>query len=140
MSDNLVQDVMKTIPPDVTVGIVIPLYGYWEDSENQQLNNETLAYCLKNVKSHYIKAYFAFVGERTRLSKSVKNVIISKSMGGGVSALDVEQHSTYAEYVKEGISYFLEETDASFVIVVNPWIMLKEYTIDQMIERLNKMD
>jgi hypothetical protein len=133
-------DLISTVSPDETIAVVIPLYGFWKDIENGQLNTEVLKYSLDRIKSFFNKVYFLFPAEQQRLDPMVKNYLIGKQMAGNAVAVVVEPHSTYAEYLNEGISFALEETDCKYVLVVSPWIAIKEGALDRMVNLLNRPD
>lgn len=128
---------MKTIPHETKIGVVIPLYSYWVDGTNTQLDWEVLSTFLTNLNSKNLKCYKVFVAESPRLSRNVQNVLIGQSKGGGMEVIDVDRHSTYGDYIKEGIDFILEQTDCDFVVIANPWIMLRGNSLDQLAEKLN---
>jgi hypothetical protein len=138
-SEEATQTWMETIPQEKKIGVVVPLYAYNELGD-EQLNWETLSTFLTNIKSNKLKVFTVFVCESPRLSKNVKNVLIGRQQGGGMEILDVDKYFSYGDYLKEGIGYLLEKTDCEYIVVANPWVMLKPNSIDQMAERLNPGD
>jgi len=70
----------------------------------------------------------------------VQNVLIGRSKAGGMEVLDLDKYSGYGDYIKDGIEYLLENTDCEYIVITNPWIMLKDNSIDQMAQRLNTGD
>jgi len=131
---------MESIPAEQKIGIVIPCYGYFQDLANQQLDWEELSVFLKSVKSSNLKSFLVFPAETKRLSKNVQNVLIGRQRGGGMEIIEMDPYSSYGDYIQEGISYLLEETDCQFIVVANPWISLKDDSIDQMAQRLNTVN
>lgn len=136
-SDNPTATWMDTIPKDKKIGIVCPMYGYYVDSAEPQLDWQELSTVIGRLKSTTLSSYLVFTCESDRLSKNVKNVLIGRQKGGGMQVLEVDKYSTYSEYLNEGINYLLDETDCEFIITVNPWVLLREDSIDQMAMRLN---
>jgi hypothetical protein len=135
------QNWLNTIPDDETVAIICPLYGYWSDLKIQQLNLETLKKSLENVVSQHHKSYLIIVAEADRTSKELQNWFATKNAAGNVLGVSVEKPATYGDYLKEGLDAALEETSSKFILVINPWIAVREtYTVDGMLERVNKMD
>ena len=139
-SEQPVATWMDSIPAEQKIGIVIPMYGYFADLPEQQLEWEALSVFLKSVKSRNLKSFLVFPAETKRLSKNVQNVLIGRQQGGGMEIVQMDPYSSYGDYVQEGISYLLEETDCQFIVIANPWIFLKEDSIDQMAQRLNTVN
>ena len=136
-SDMPTADWMKTIPSEQKIGIVVPLYGYWSDLSSDQLDWETLSAFLANLNSKNLKCYTVFTSEIARASRNVQNVLLGRSKGGGMEVVDMDRYSTYGDYVHDGIEYLLENTDCQFIVVANPWVMLRKNSVDQLAEKLN---
>ena len=134
------EDYISTVPPDQTVAIIIPLYGYWKDVTAPELNLDVLKYVLSRIKSYHNKTYFLFPCETQRLSPEIKNYLLGLQLGGNALGVDVEQYSTYSDYINEGILFALEETDSQVLLIINPWIAVKPGSIDKMIQTLNRPD
>lgn len=140
MDSDKAPDILSTVPPDQTVAIIIPLYGYWKDLANSELNLDVLKYTLSRATSFHNKIYFLFPCEAPRLDNEVKNYLVGKQLAGNAVGVEVEPFATYADYVNEGIEFALEETDARFLIVMNPWIAVREGGLDRMLNLLNRAD
>jgi hypothetical protein len=134
------QSVDSFLASQSKVAIIIPLYGYWKDAPTEQLTPEVLQVALTrlNTKKHH--AYYIFVGEPERMPKEIWDMVLGKYMGGNAIPVSPPGFSTYAEYVMTGIDTALNETDARFLVLYNPWILIKEDTIDQLLERVNRGD
>lgn len=140
MENKTVQKFMSSIPKESKVSVIIPLYGYWKGLPVEQLNEETLKASLYNLKSSSHKLYFIFVAETKRLSKGLMNVLAGVRQAGNFMGVDVGEGSSYNTYLWEGLTHAIENTDSQYFIVMNPWIMLQEDSIDQMLERVNRKD
>jgi hypothetical protein len=127
-----------------SVAVVVPLYGYWNDVIDNPVNGEVLELVLQRIYSKVHHLYIIFVANPQSLpndfgdSKSVANIIISKSQGGNVKNIPVSRDATYTEYVREGMEFALSATNAQFVVVINPWVMIQEGGLDALIERVNR--
>lgn len=130
-------DWMSTIPKEKKVGIIVPLYGYWADLPVKQLTEEELALFMTAIKTTKLKSHIFFAGEMSRLPKPIQDIVIGRSQGGSVIPVDIEPFSPYMSYVKDAIDCCLEETDCEFLVIANPWILLRDNSIDQMVEMLN---
>lgn len=133
-------DWVGTVPPEAKVAVIIPLYGYWSELPVPQMTAQVLQVLLLRLKCYRNKMYFIFVGESNRLEKDVRDIIAGKKLGGDTRAIAVEAYASYNEYIVEGLNAILEDTDSQFVLVANPWIMLKDGVVDEMVERLNRKD
>jgi len=122
------------------VAIIIPLYGYWKDTPTEQLTPEVLQVTLSRLGTKKHKAYFIFVGEPDRMPKEVWDIVMGRFVGGNAIPVEPPPFATYAEYVMTGLETALQETDARFLILYNPWILIREDTIDQLLERVNRGD
>lgn len=122
------------------VAIVVPLYGYWNDATSDQLNAETLRFSLSRIYSSVHQLYLLFVGDPSRTSKDIGDIILSKNAGGNTRGIATKNDDTYADYIRKGIKAALEETDAQFVVVANPWMMIQHNGIDILIDRVNRDD
>lgn len=128
------------------VAVIIPLYGYWNDVANNPVNGEVLSAILKRVYSHTHNLYLIFVANPQTIPsdpsnpESIANILIAKSQGGNVKSIPVTRDATYNEYVREGMTFALQETKSQFVVVVNPWVMIQEGGIDAIVDRVNRSD
>lgn len=136
--DRFVKTTAKT-----TVAVVVPLYGYWNDVPENPVNGEVLAAVMRRIYSNIHHLILIFVAHPQTIPhddndpESVAAILLAKSQGGNVLNIPVGRDATYAEYVSEGIHAALNDTKASFVIVVNPWVMVQEGALDVLIERAN---
>lgn len=129
-----------------SVAVIIPLYGYWNDIKDNPVNGEVLSAVLKRVYSNVHHLYIIFVANPQTIPadpndpESVANILVAKSQGGNVKNIPVERTANYAEYVREGMTYALTETNAQFMVVINPWVMIQEGGIDSIVDRANRAD
>lgn len=121
------------------IAVIVPLYGYWSDSDNG-LGAETLLASMDRINSSTHQIYTIIVADPNKITKPVADVIISKAQAGNTKCIPVPSGACYSEYIKEGIAYAQDETDARFFVIVNPWVMLQDYSIDKLIDRLNRGD
>lgn len=135
-----------TITAKSSVAVVIPMYGYWNDIENNPVNGEVLNAVLRRIYSNVHHLYFVFVANPPTIEHdsenpdSVGNIILSKVVGGNVLNVPVPRDATYSEYVKEGIESALEKTNAQFIVVFNPWVLIQDGALDVLVDRSNYGD
>ena len=132
--------VVSTVPKDQTIAVILPLYGFFRDLTSPELNLEVLKSVLSRLRSYNNKVYFLFPSEPPRLPDDIKNYLLGQQLGGNAVGVEVDPFSTYSDYVNEGISFALEETDSRFLIVVNPWVAIRPGSIDTMVSLLNRPD
>jgi hypothetical protein len=127
-----------------TVAVIIPLFGYWNDIKNNPVNGEVLSTVLARVYSNIHHLYIIFVANPQSIQNdpgdphSVLNILTTISAGGNVKNIPVERNASYAEYVREGMSCAINETNSQFMVVINPWIMIQEGAIDAIVDRANR--
>ena len=125
------------------VAVIIPLFGFWNDIPDNPVNGEVLQMALRRIYSnvHYLNLVFVANPETIPASpddpNSVANILLSKARGGNVKNVPVPRNATYTDYVREGLEYALQETNCSFFIVINPWVMIQEGGIDAIVDRAN---
>lgn len=126
-----------------TVAVIVPLYGYWNDVQDNPVNGEVLAAVMRRVYSNVHQLVIVFVAHPQTLphdnndSESVANILLAKAQAGNVMNVPVSRQATYAEYISEGVAAVLEDTKASFVVVINPWILMQEGALDVLVDRTN---
>ncbi len=129
-----------------TVAVIVPLYGFWDDVPNNQVNGEILKVALDRLYSHVHHLYLIFVANPQTIPNdmnnpnSVANILVGKSQMGNVQNLPVPRNATYPEYVKEGLDFAIKETNAQFMVVFNPWVMIQENAVDIIVDRANRGD
>lgn len=133
-------DWTELIPKEETAAIIVPLFGYFKDSPVQQFTVKSLQYSLSRVHTSNLKSYIIFVAESDRIPLEIQQFLVTNYSAGNIKGAHVDRDSSYIEYIEEGIDVALNETDAKFIVVVNPWISIREGEIDNMLERLNKGD
>ena len=111
---------MENIPKEETVAILVPLYGYWKDAKIKQFTLNSLTYALNNLHTNKLKSYIIFIGESDRIPSNIQHFFIANYSAGNVKGAHVDRDSSYAQYLEEGIDTALNETDAKFIVVVNP--------------------
>jgi hypothetical protein len=123
------------------VAVVVPLYGYWDDVKDNPLNLETLKLSVERITSSMHQVYIFFVAEIERLPKDIQNYLIVQSKAGGnCKGVPVPEHSSYAEYIRKGMTAAHDKTESSYFIVFNPWNLIQRIGIDAMVDRLNYGD
>lgn len=122
------------------VAVVIPLYGYWNDSESQQLNEDTLKMVLTRVYSNIHHLYLIFVAEDRRLTKSMGDILAGINKGGNAKGVSMKAGSSYGEYLRAGLNAALEDTKSQYIVCVNPWVLLQHNGIDVLVDRSNRSD
>ncbi len=122
------------------IAVVVPLYGYWTDGKSDQLNAETLRLSLDRAYSSVHQVYFIFVAEVGRLDKNVSNALVKYERGGNCKGVAMRRGDTYADYVREGFKVALEETNAEFIVNINPWLLFQHNGLDILIDRVNRED
>lgn len=127
--------------PHSRVAVIVPLYGYWKDLPNEQLDGATLSYAMAGLTSAKHQQYLIVVAEPDRITKEVADVLFGKEQAGNMRGVSMPSHkSSYADYLNEGIEYALQNTDAQFLVICNPWIALKSQATDRIIDRVNSGD
>ena len=136
-------DNFMRVTAKATVAVVIPLYGYWNDVPDNMVNGEVLAPVLNRVYSALHNCILIFVAHPPTIEhkendpECVANILISRAQAGNVLNVPVERDATYAQYVTEGINAALDTTNAQFVLILNPWVLLQHGAIDTMVDRVN---
>lgn len=129
-----------------TVAVIIPMFGYWDDVPDNKVNGEVLATVLSRVYSNVHHLYLIFVANPKTLPNhpkdpnSVVNVMRSKMTGGNVVSVPVERDASYAEYLREGLDCAINDTNAQFMVVLNPWVLIQHGGIDVLVDRANTSD
>lgn len=119
------------------VAIIIPLYGYWKNIKDNPLGVDTLKVTLDKVTSTVHSLYTFFVGSEKLVPDDVANYLVGKMQAGNAQGVDVAPDAGYAEYIREGLRVARETTDASYFIVLNPWVIIQRNGIDSLVDRLN---
>lgn len=128
------------------IAVVIPLYGFWRDIKNNPVNGEVLKVALSRIYSDIHQLYLIFVADPKTLPSdlnnpnSVANILLSKSKMGNTINLPISRDSTYAEYIETGMDYAVSETDAQFIAIFNPWVMIQDQGLDILVDRCNSGD
>lgn len=122
------------------VAVVVPLFGYWKDAPSDQFNSETLKLALDRVYSSTHQLYMIFVGDITRLTVETANILAKYQKAGNCKGVAMKRDDTYADYVREGFKVALKETDAEFVVNLNPWLLFQHNGLDILIDRVNQDD
>ena len=120
--------------------VIIPLYGFWSDSPTEQMTPEVLQLAMSRLKTSKHQLYLIFVSEWLRTPPKIQAIVNGYMQAGNATHVEAKPFTTYSEYVFSGFQYALENTDARFLLNYNPWIMIKEDGLDQMIERINRGD
>lgn len=127
-----------------SVAVIIPLFGYWSDIPNNPVNGEVLAVALSRLYSNVHHLYIIFVANPQSMPNtpgdpnSVANIIISKSQAGNVKNIPVERDAPYTKYVREGMDCAINETNAQFMVVLDPWVLIQEGALDAIVDRANR--
>lgn len=141
--DKTIKDFMSATGKS-NVAVIIPLFGFWSDIEDNQVNGEILKVALDRLYSNINPLYLIFVANPQSIPNepgnpdSVANILIGKSKMGNVQNLPIARTATYPEYIKEGMDFAINETNARFIMVFNPWVMIQENAVDIVIDRANR--
>ena len=123
------------------VAVIVPLYGYWKDIEDNPLNLQTLQLSVDRINSSVHQTYIVFVAEPSRLPRNIQNyVMVHSKAGGNCVGVEVATGSSYAEYVRKGLEAAQETTEAAYMLVLNPWNIIQRIGIDMLVDRLNYGD
>jgi hypothetical protein len=126
-----------------TVAIVVPLFGYWNDVEDNMMNGEVLSVALRHVQSTLHNVILIFVAHPASLENdmsnpySVVNVLTKYAQGGNTMSVPVSRDATYGDYIAEGMDVALNSTKASFICVFNPWVITQGGALEVLIDRTN---
>ncbi len=130
-----------------TVAVIIPLYGYWADiPDNPLIKEKILSVVLSRIYSNVHQLYLIFVANPQSLPnegadpQSITNIILAKSQGGNVKTIPVKRNASYPEYIEAGMDCAINETNAQFMMVFNPWVMIQENAVDVLVDRANRGD
>ena len=143
--DETINDFMN-VTAKTKIAIIIPLYGFWSDVKNNPVNGEVLNIALSKLYSQIHQTYLIFVANPQTLpndasdSSSVGNVLLKKTREGNMVILPVERDATYTDYIQVGMDYAISETNASFMVVFNPWVMIQDQALDILVDRCNRAD
>lgn len=136
-----------SVTAKTAVAVIVPLYGYWADiPDNALIKEKVLSVVMNRIYSNVHQLYIVFVANPQSLPnegadpQSATNIILAKAQGGNVKTIPVDRNATYPEYIEAGMECALHETNASFVVVFNPWVMLQDGGIDVLIDRANRGD
>ncbi len=124
------------------VAVIVPLYGYWNTipEASRQVDGDALKTVVDRIKSIRHDLYFFFVAEPAKIPDDVAKYLVSRQTYGNTKGVSVDNNASYGEYVREGLDAALEETKAQFLVVINPWTIVQPQAIDDLVERLNKVD
>ena len=128
------------------VAVIVPLFGYWKDIKNNEVNGEILNIALNRLYSNIHGLYVIFVAHPESLPNNLKdplsvtNILLGWAKKGNIVNVPVERKATYNQYLIEGMKAALDSTDATFIVVYNPWILIQEGAIDVLIDRANRSD
>jgi len=119
------------------VAIIFPLFGYQKSQKSKQLDESTLKITLDRAYSSAHQVYNIFVGDEKSVSNKARNIILGRLQAGNCTGVHIPYDATYPEYIEKGIDAALHETDAEYIVIINPWIVLQHGAIDNLIERVN---
>lgn len=136
-----------TVTAKSTVAVIVPLYGYWSDiQDNPLIKEQVLSVVMKRIYSNVHHLYIIFVANPESIPNEannpggVANIILTMSQSGNVKTIPVARDANYSEYIEAGMESALHETNARFVVVFNPWVMIQENAIDVLVDRANRAD
>lgn len=141
--DRTIKDFMNVTAKTV-VAVIVPLYGFWGDVPDNPVNGEVLKMTLNRLYSSIHQLLIIFVAHPESLPhdaadpSSVTNILLKMSKGNNTKNIPVKRNATYSEYVQAGMDFALHETNAQFIAVFNPWVMIQEGALDVLIDRSNR--
>lgn len=141
--NNNLDDTLKkfmTVTARSKVAVIVPLFGYWKDAVSDQLNAETLKVSLDRCYSSVHQLYIIFVSEAPRLPTDVAQILVTKAAAGNTKGVLMDPGSTYTDYVRKGLEVALSDTDAQFIINLNPWMINQHNGLDILVDRINRDD
>ena len=142
-----------TVTAKTRVAVIIPMYGYWSDiPDNPLIKEKVFDFVMSRIwnpkglpiSEHYL--YYIFVANPQTIPtdpkdrKSVANFMLKMAQGGNVKSVPVDREASYPEYIEAGMDCALNETNAQFVVIFNPWVMIQENAIDIIVDRANRSD
>ncbi len=122
------------------VAIVIPMFGYWADIKGGFLDEDVLDASLERARSYAHSAYVLLLAEPQRLAPETAKVINSKFISGNARGIAMPLGSSYGDYLRKGMDVALHETDAQYIVFLNPWVVIQDNGIDTLIDRINIPD
>jgi len=143
--DKTIKDFMS-VTAKSSVAVIIPLYGFWDDIPDNQVNGEVLKIALSRLYSNVHHLYTIFIANPQTISNdlkdpnSVANILLSRDKMGNSQNLPIERNATYPQYIEKGMEFAVKETNAQFIVVFNPWVMIQENAIDVLVDRCNRSD
>lgn len=122
------------------VAIVIPMFGYWGDVENGFLDQDTLEASISRARSYAHNAYVLLLAEPKRIPIETAKVLNKSFIQGNAKGVAMESGASYGDYIRKGISVALNETDAQYIVFLNPWAVIQDHGVDTLIDRINIPD
>jgi hypothetical protein len=122
------------------VAVIVPLYGFWQDIPDNFLDEEVLDAALYRCRSYNHASYVLLPAEPQRISQPVAEVLRQRNVRGNFKGITMPLNSGYGDYIREGMRVALKETDAAYIVIQNPWVVLQDHSIDQLIDRVNVAD
>lgn len=122
------------------IAIVVPMFGYWGDMENNFLDEDVLDAAMERARSYAHSAYIILLAEPQRLPPWAAKTINTKYMAGNVRGIAMPVGSSYGDYLRKGMEVALNETDASFFVFHSPWTVIQDHGVDSLIDRINIPD
>lgn len=135
-----------SVTAKTTVAVIIPLFGFWGDIPDNPVNGEVLKLALGRLYSNVHQLYNIFVANPQSLPhsqndpNSVGNVLLKYNQAGNSKNIPVDRNANYPQYLIEGMDFALKETNAQFIVIFNPWIMMQQGSLDVLIDRANRGD
>lgn len=143
--DSTLNDFMN-VTAKSTVAVIVPLYGFWGDIPDNSVNGDVLSLALNRLYSNIHHLYIIFVAHPDSLPhdprdpSSVTNILLGRAKMGNTKNIPVSRDASYVDYLIEGMDAALNETNAQFIMVFNPWVMIQEGAVDVLIDRANRSD
>jgi len=128
------------VPNIDTAAVVIPLYGFWNDNEVEQMTPEVLSVILSRVKSETHAVYIVLVAEENRTINTLVNKIAALMLSGSLVLKKIPAYSSYPTYLMEGLRSALEDTHADKIVIYNPWMIIQEKGLDALLKRIARSD
>ena len=122
------------------VAIIVPMFGYWQDVKDGFLDDDVLDAATHRARSYAHNYYVILLAEPQRLPISAAKVINSKYVAGNARGIAMPNGSSYGDYLRKGVQVALTETDAKYIVFVNPWVVMQDHGVDTLIDRINIPD
>ena len=122
------------------IAIIVPMFGYFQDIQESFFDEEVLDAALERARSYAHSAYVIILAEPQRLPPWAAKILNTKFVAGNARGVAMPNGSSYGDYLRKGMQVALTETDATFFVFHNPWVVIQDHGVDTLIDRINLPD